>query len=39
MAASATDGTALVSGYLISIEYNQYLEIKFEKEIKKIDKR
>ena len=37
MTASATDGTASLGGYLISIEYNPYLEIKFEKERKKND--
>ena len=34
---SETDETTSVSGYLISIEYYQYLEIEFEKERKNID--
>ena len=37
MAASETDGSSSVCGYLTSIEYNQYLEIDFDKERKKID--
>ena len=37
MAASETDKISSVCGYLISIKYNQYLKIEFDKKRKKID--
>ena len=37
MQLTETDGTSSVCGYLTSIEYYQYLKIKFDKGRKKID--
>ena len=34
---SETDVTSSVCGYLVSMKYDQYLEIEFDRERKKID--